>query len=300
MLWQAGSRRHLGSLKPTIVQVFTTMNLRDLNQDSTEQKYISKKVMINGQFVTLYSVNGQTWLSSPEDIPALMERLENARVTLNAAEKLAEGEEAKVAKPEVEEKKEASVAPEKGLSTKYRVKGPKPRPILRQDGVVIQGTPIDPISASSTVMSFSSDVKDDQGSSSIASTKAGKNKGPKIIAPVVAKKLVKAAVQAVVGTGKTSKKVGAKSAATTVQRAVQAKQKSHGKATKASGKPQPSKNTAGAKAAAVKSVVTKASIKKAVAKSTKAGTKAGAKKAAGARKSAAARKSAPKPKSRKK
>jgi hypothetical protein len=137
------------------------MNFRDSNQGSQEGKYISKRVMINGQYVTLYSTNGQTWLSSPEDIPALMERLDNARITLNTAEKVADGEGSKAAKPDSKEKEEtdskAKEQPEKVLQTKYRVKGPKPRPILRQDGVVIKGTPIEPISASSTVLTFSSD-----------------------------------------------------------------------------------------------------------------------------------------------
>jgi hypothetical protein len=137
------------------------MNFRDSNQGSQEGKYISKKVMINGQYVTLYSSNGQTWVSSPEDIPALMERLDNARITLNTAEKVAEGEGSKAAKPEAKKTEDqdpkVKEQPERVLQTKYRVKGPKPRPILRQDGLVIKGTPIAPISASSTVLSFSSD-----------------------------------------------------------------------------------------------------------------------------------------------
>lgn len=270
------------------------MNLRDSNQDSTEQKYISKKVMINGQFVTLYSVNGQTWLSSPEDIPALMERLENARVTLNAAKKLAEGEEAKVAKPEDKDKKKAPEAPERELSTKYRAKGPKPRPILRQDGVVIQGTPIEPISASGTVISFSSDVKDEQDSTLAKSAKTDKKRGPKIIAPVVAKKLVKAVVQAAVIESKGLAKAKAKSAAGIGAGTKQAKDKTQQKDKKASSKPKAAKIATVPKAAAVKAVVTKAGIKKAVAKSVKAGGKPGAKK------SPAARKPAPKPKSKKK
>jgi len=137
------------------------MDFRDSNQGSQGSKYISKRVTINGQYVTLYSSNGQTWVSSPEDLPALMERLENARITLNTAEKVAEGEGSKAAKPDSKEKEgqepKAKEQPEKILQTKYRVKGPKPRPILRQDGVVIKGTPIEPVSASSTVLSFSSD-----------------------------------------------------------------------------------------------------------------------------------------------
>jgi len=174
------------------------MNFRDTNQDSTGVKYVSKKVMVNGQFVTLYSANGQTWVSSPEDIPALMERLDNTRVALNTAERVAEGEGAKAAEPESTQKKEAPAEPERVLSTKYRVKGPKPRPILRQDGVVIKGTPIDPVSASSTVMSFSSDVKDEgekATAKSAKSSKASVEKQKKIIAPVVTRKQTKPAKQ---------------------------------------------------------------------------------------------------------
>ena len=90
-----------------------------------------------------------------------MERLDNARITLNTAEKVAEGEGSKAAKPEAKKTEDqdpkVKEQPERVLQTKYRVKGPKPRPILRQDGLVIKGTPIAPISASSTVLSFSSD-----------------------------------------------------------------------------------------------------------------------------------------------
>jgi hypothetical protein len=183
------------------------MNFRDSSQATSEKKYISKKVLINGQFVTLYSVNGQTWLSSPEDIPALMERLENARVTLNTAEKVAEAEDAKVPAASAEskdkkEKKPEAEQPERVLSTKYRMKGPKPRPILRQDGVVIKGTPIEPISASSTVMGFSSDLSKDaknDGAKSVQSAKSSRDKAPKIIAPVASKKPVKSSVKAAAG-----------------------------------------------------------------------------------------------------
>jgi hypothetical protein len=94
-----------------------------------------------------------------------MDRLDNSRVMLNSGEKDkdgASGQATKVAadtpkgeKPvEVVNEEEQSKRP---LAAKYKVKGPKPRPILRQDGVVITGTPIDPISASGTMLSFSSD-----------------------------------------------------------------------------------------------------------------------------------------------
>jgi len=169
------------------------MNFRDANVESVDGKYLSKKVMVNGQFVTLYSANGQTWVSSPEDLPALMDRLENARISLTPGEKVAEGEPAAApAKPEPAEE-EKPAAP-KVLQTKYRMKGPKPRPILRQGGVVIMGTPIEPISASNAALSFSSDVdyeeeSDSKSRSSKAAAKArpGKAGGQPASNPKAAK-----------------------------------------------------------------------------------------------------------------
>lgn len=196
------------------------MNVRDSNQSSGDGNYISKRVMINGQFVTLYSSNGQTWVSSPEEIPALMERLENARITLNPGEKPQEGEAVPVAKV-ADAKVEEAPAP-KVLQTKYRMKGPKPRPILRQGGQVIEGTPIEPISASSATVSFSSD--DGEGmriSPVINPTKQlhrGSSAAPrkKLIAPISpkvlkAKALAEAkAAAAKVATAKTSATKAAK------------------------------------------------------------------------------------------
>jgi hypothetical protein len=71
-----------------------TMSAQDSTSGDQSQQYLSKRVMINGQFVTLYSVNGVTWLSSPEDIPDTMARLDNTRVTLSD-EKAPEGEKPK-------------------------------------------------------------------------------------------------------------------------------------------------------------------------------------------------------------
>ncbi len=70
------------------------MSAQDSTSGDQSQQYLSKRVMINGQFVTLYSVNGVTWLSSPEDIPDTMARLDNTRVTLSD-EKAPEGEKPK-------------------------------------------------------------------------------------------------------------------------------------------------------------------------------------------------------------
>lgn len=237
------------------------MNFRDANQDSTEVKYISKRVMVNGQFVTLYSANGQTWISSPEDLPALMERLDNARVTLNTAEKVAEGESAKVAEPESKSKKEAQETPERALSSKYRMKGPKPRPILRQDGVVIKGTPIEPISASATVLSFSSDVKpEEQRKTTGKNAKITKAKDTKLIAPIVSKKVVKPAAKSAALPVKAAGKAAGKSAPAPIAAKDQAL-----KATKPISKTSQSKK----QTTSSKSIPAKAVKKVAVAKGTK-------------------------------
>lgn len=257
------------------------MNARDTNQDSGEVKYITKKVTVNGQFVTLYSSNGQTWVSSPEDIPSLMERLENARITLNTAGKAAEGEgPGKVAKPA--EPEEAKGQAPKVVQAKYRMKGPKPRPILRQGGKVIQGTPIEPISASSATLGFSSDVESEAPTKAKASSahagasaKAGKNKqGParkKMIAPVLGKppgaKIAKAKLAP---SAKPAKDVSTKIAPQVAKKVAKPQKGARVAATEASNKKAPpkkeqpiKKSAAAKKTAAQKKVsVTKKSAKK--------------------------------------
>lgn len=132
------------------------MGAQDSSSGEQSQQYLSKRVMINGQFVTLYSVNGVTWLSSPEDIPDTMARLDNTRVTLSE-EKGPDGEKSE--KDEKGEKGEKAAAPApKPQGSQYRMKGPKPRPILRQGGKVVEGTPIEPISASSVNIKGAADV----------------------------------------------------------------------------------------------------------------------------------------------
>jgi len=101
------------------------------NADDSHPKYLIKTVLINGQNVTLYSTNGQTWLSSPDQLPEVMERLENARVLLN------------------DPKGEGATMPPKPTAARYRMKGPKPRPILQPDGSLKYPDPV-PISASET------------------------------------------------------------------------------------------------------------------------------------------------------
>jgi hypothetical protein len=106
------------------------MSVQDSFSGEGRQEYLSKKVSINGQTVTLYSSNGQTWFSSPEEIPEVMARLDNTRILLN------------------EPKGEAPAAAPKPTSAKYRIRGPKPRPILQQEGGPITGTPVEPVSSS--------------------------------------------------------------------------------------------------------------------------------------------------------
>ncbi len=135
------------------------MGAQDSSSVEQSQQYLSKRVMINGQFVTLYSVNGVTWLSSPEDIPNTMARLDNTRVTLSE-EKGQDGEKSEKKDEKVEngEKAAAPTPAPKPQGSQYRMKGPKPRPILRQGGKVVEGTPIEPISASSVNIKGAADV----------------------------------------------------------------------------------------------------------------------------------------------
>ena len=51
--------------------------------DEKQEKYLSKQVKLGGHSVTLYSINGLTWVSDPSGLTELMDRLENARVSFN-------------------------------------------------------------------------------------------------------------------------------------------------------------------------------------------------------------------------
>jgi hypothetical protein len=129
------------------------MTAQQSSSNGQSQPYLSKKVIINGQFVTLYSVNGLTWLSSPEDLPDTMARLDNTRVTLAdpKAEKEEKDEKSEKGDKKAKDSKEAPQLP-KLASSQYRMKGPKPRPILRQGGKVVEGPPIEPPSAAAVNM----------------------------------------------------------------------------------------------------------------------------------------------------
>jgi hypothetical protein len=164
-----------------------TMSAQDSSSSDQSQQYLSKRVMINGQFVTLYSVNGVTWLSSPEDIPNTMARLDNTRITLTE-ESVPEGDKGKGEKGDKGEKGEkgekvekAAAPPPKTPGSQYRMKGPKPRPILRQGGKVVEGTPIEPISASSVNIKGAADVALPQVK--LSPMEQGLRRG-KIVAPI--------------------------------------------------------------------------------------------------------------------
>jgi len=160
------------------------MSAQDSSSSDQSQQYLSKRVMINGQFVTLYSVNGVTWLSSPEDIPNTMARLDNTRITLTE-ESVPEGDKGKGEKGDKGEKGEkvekAAAPPPKTPGSQYRMKGPKPRPILRQGGKVVEGTPIEPISASSVNIKGAADVALPQVK--LSPMEQGLRRG-KIVAPI--------------------------------------------------------------------------------------------------------------------
>ena len=129
------------------------MTAQESSSSSQGQQYLSKKVKVNGQFVTLYSLNGLTWLSSPEDLQNTMERLDSSRVTFNDQKGEKNEKDAKDAKDEKGDKGEKAAAPApKMASSQYRMKGPKPRPILRQGGKVVEGPPIEPPSAAAVNM----------------------------------------------------------------------------------------------------------------------------------------------------
>lgn len=159
------------------------MSAPESSSSDQSQSYLSKRVMINGQFVTLYSANGQTWLSSPEDIPNTMARLDNPRNPLTEGK--GEDGEKKGAKEQAGAKeKEAAPAP-KPLGSQYRMKGPKPRPVLRQGGKVVEGTPIEPVSASSVNIKGAADTA--LPTVKLSPMEQGIRRG-KIVAPIAQKR----------------------------------------------------------------------------------------------------------------
>jgi hypothetical protein len=146
------------------------MSVRSSSSDDNSQEYLSKKVSINGQTVTLYSSNGQTWFSSPEEIPEVMARLENTRILLN------------------DPKGEAAPLPPKATSAKYRLRGPKPRPILQTEGGPIKGTPVEPISSSTVEVKMGGESVEVVSQPGKGGSRAGKAEPAKphkkLVAPV--------------------------------------------------------------------------------------------------------------------
>jgi hypothetical protein len=120
-------------------------------------RYLSKSVMVNGQSVTLYSVNGITWLSSTEELHEVMDRLDNTRIRLN------------------DPKGEATPLAPKPTAARYRLRGPKSRPILEQEGRRITGTaiPEDPVARPQYRLDIDLDGSDEGESS-------GSVKAPKL------------------------------------------------------------------------------------------------------------------------
>jgi hypothetical protein len=232
------------------------------DQQATSQKpeYLTKKVILNGQFVTLYSLNGQTWLSSPEEIPEVMARLENTRVTLTPEQQeVQEQEESKEAAPgekkaadkKAGDKAQGVAQPPIQLASKYRLKGPKPRPILRQNGMVFKGTPVEPISSSEV------QVKVADGKAQQKAPKGLKQKA-KLKAPVLAEARAAAAAAKVAAKGK-----GKKGSVVEALKQAAGKQAPLSKQTKQSSLVKAALAAKKAKAAAPAAKATKASPKKA-------------------------------------
>ena len=156
--------------------------------EATEPKYLTKKVVLNGQTVTLYSINGVTWLSSPDQIPDVMARLDNTRILL--ADPKAAAEQGITAQP----------AAPKSTGARYRMKGPKPRPILQPDGTLLPPTERLATPAVDTDISVSSEsveVLDDSPAARIRQLRAPKEEAKKAEAKSKKQAVQKAAVKPV-------------------------------------------------------------------------------------------------------
>lgn len=141
---------------------------RETHSAELPPTYLSKKVMVNGQPVTLYSKNGLTWLSSPEEIEDVMARLDNTRILLNDVKGEKSEKDKKDDKGDTGGKEKSADEPALAVASqkptagaRYRMKGPKPRPILKQDGVAIMGTPVAPISSSTVQMKVGDEEAED-------------------------------------------------------------------------------------------------------------------------------------------
>jgi hypothetical protein len=123
--------------------VFSMITQRDSASSDLETGYLSKKVLVNGQTVTLYSQNGLTWVSSPEQLPEIMERLDGTRILLHDPQ-----EEAASGSDETKAAVKQQPVSVKPTVPKYRMRGPKPRPILDQGEGAISGPAVEPVPAS--------------------------------------------------------------------------------------------------------------------------------------------------------
>ena len=149
----------------------------DGSSDSSEPKFLTKKVVLNGQTVTLYSLNGATWLSSPDQLPDVMARLDNTRILLTDPKAAAEQG---ITPPP---------APPKSTGARYRMKGPKPRPILQPDGTLLPPSERLPAPAVDTEVKLAADnieVLDDSPAERIRQLRAPKEAAKK--ADVASKK----------------------------------------------------------------------------------------------------------------
>ena len=69
-----------------------------------KQKYLTKKTKFGGQEITLYSLDGLTWSTRPNELQAIMDRHANERILLEAGkEDSEEAEDSKAKKDEEEE-----------------------------------------------------------------------------------------------------------------------------------------------------------------------------------------------------
>lgn len=147
--------------------------------------YISKTVVVNGESITLYSQNGMTWLSRPDDIPSTMERLENHRITLNDPK--AEGGEAakKAAKDRFKPRGPRGAPPT--VQTDKKVEDPE---IFEDDMDVLDELENEPLVASDDddgeIAAASDDDAMDEGEEKVAA--AAKPKASNVVALPAPKK----------------------------------------------------------------------------------------------------------------
>lgn len=142
------------------------MQRQDAQNTAETTSYLSKSVMVNGQPVTLYSTNGITWLSSTEELHEVMDRLDNTKIRLH------------------DPKGEATPLAPKPTAARYRLRGPKSRPILEQEGrrVTASAIPETPIARPQYRLDIDLDGTDDDQDLSIEKGAARGRQGRKVTA----------------------------------------------------------------------------------------------------------------------